>query len=366
MLPVASRASPHTQPAQYARRTPEETPLYSVVRDELETYLARAHERERVVPRFVERELRAYLQCGLLCHGFVPARCADCGFDRLVAFSCKGRGFCPACVGRRMADTAAHLVDRVLPQAQVRQWVLSLPHSLRYRLAFDAELCGAALNVFIRSVFISLRRRARARFGEQARVARCGAVTFVQRFGDALNLNVHFHSLILDGVYLSAADGSAKFRALPPPTDAEVERIAASIARRMVWLLERRGLLAGNPDEMDPLARDCSVLGELYAAPIRHRAATGPRAGRRVARFGDRVAADDLEQPRSKRCAMINGVSLHANVAVPARDRKRLSGCAATWLGRRFHHTAGSATRWPSPLPRRARTRRGRPRRDLR
>jgi hypothetical protein len=248
VLPVASRASPHTQPAQYARRTPEETPLYSVVRDELETYLALAHERERVVPRFVERELRAYLQCGLLCHGFVRARCADCGLDRLVAFSCKGRGFCPACVGRRMADTAAHLVDRVLPQAQVRQWVLSLPHSLRYRLAFDAALCGAALNVFIRSVFISLRRRARARFGEQARVARCGAVTFVQRFGDALNLNVHFHSLILDGVYLSAADGSAKFRALPPPTDAEVEQVAASIARRLVRLLERGGLLTGNPD----------------------------------------------------------------------------------------------------------------------
>jgi hypothetical protein len=58
----------------YARRTPEQTPLYAVVRDELETYLARARQRERVVPRFVERELRAYLECGLLCHGFVRAR----------------------------------------------------------------------------------------------------------------------------------------------------------------------------------------------------------------------------------------------------------------------------------------------------
>jgi hypothetical protein len=324
VLPLASRAARRTQIAQYARRTPEQTPLYAVVRDELETYLARASERERVVPRFVERELRAYLQCGLLCHGFVRVSCADCGLDRLVAFSCKGRSFCPACVGRRMADTAAHLVDRVLPQAPVRQWVLSLPHSLRYRLAFDAELCSAALNVFIRSVFISLRRRARARFGVQARIARCGAVTFVQRFGDALNLNVHFHSLILDGVYLRAADGSAQFRTLAPPTDAEVERVAASIARRLVRLLERRGLLAGNPDETDPLAHDGSVLGELYAASIRHRAATGRRAGRRVTRVGDPVTADDLEPLRSPRCAMVNGVSLHANVAVPARDRKRL------------------------------------------
>jgi hypothetical protein len=120
VLPVASRASGRTQPPVYARRTPEETPLFAVVRGELETYLARACYAERVVPRFVERELRAYLECGLLCHGFVRVRCGDCGRDRLVAFSCKGRGFCPACVGRRTADTAAHLVDRVLPQAPVR------------------------------------------------------------------------------------------------------------------------------------------------------------------------------------------------------------------------------------------------------
>ena len=68
----------------------------------------------------------------------------------------------------------------------------------------------------------------------EARIARCGAVTFVQRLGDALNLNVHFHSLILDGVYLRAADGSAQFRTLAPPTDAEVERVAASIVRHRV------------------------------------------------------------------------------------------------------------------------------------
>jgi hypothetical protein len=121
VIPVLARASGRTQPAVYTRRTPEQTPLYAVVRDELETYLARARERERLVPRFVERELRAYLQCSLLCQGFVRVLCADCGLDRLVAFSCKGRGFCPACVGRPMADTAAHLVDRVVPKAPVRQ-----------------------------------------------------------------------------------------------------------------------------------------------------------------------------------------------------------------------------------------------------
>jgi len=40
-------------------------------------------------------------------------RCGDCDETRLVAFSCKGRGFCPSCVGRRMCATAANLVERV-------------------------------------------------------------------------------------------------------------------------------------------------------------------------------------------------------------------------------------------------------------
>ncbi len=143
----------------YARRRPEESVLYGVVQSELESFLARARERERPMPRFVERELRRFLGCGILAHGFVRVHCDACGLDRVVAFSCKGRGFCPSCGGRRMADTAAHLVERVLPEVPVRQWVLSLPFALRYRLAYDASLTTAVLGVFVRTVFASLQRR---------------------------------------------------------------------------------------------------------------------------------------------------------------------------------------------------------------
>jgi hypothetical protein len=94
------------------------------------------------VPRFVARELRAFLRCGVLAHGFVRVHCDGCGLDRVAAFSCKGRGFCPSCDGRRMADTAAQFVDRVLPEVPVRQWVLSLPQALRDRLACTAPSCA--------------------------------------------------------------------------------------------------------------------------------------------------------------------------------------------------------------------------------
>ena len=73
-----------------------------------------------------------------------------------------------------MADTAAHLVDRVFPEVPVRQWVLSLPHAVRYRLAYDSSTIGKVLQIFIRALFASLRRRAREAGIEQAQ---CGAIT---------------------------------------------------------------------------------------------------------------------------------------------------------------------------------------------
>jgi hypothetical protein len=311
-----------TRPS-YERRRPEEGVLHEAVRGELASFLAAAQGRERPVPRFVARELEAFLRCGLLAHGFVRVHCDACGIDRVVAFSCKGRGFCPSCGGRRMADTAAHLVDRVLPHVPVRQWVLSLPWALRYRLAHDVRLTRAILNCFLRGVSGLMRRKARRR-GLSSSV-QCGAVTFIQRFGDGLHLNVHFHSLVLDGVYAPRDDGSARFHALPPPTDEEVAALVHTLARRIMRLLERRGVAQdADPEDADPLARDQPLLASLYGASVTRRIATGPRAGRRVERQGDRIDVDALPRLSGPRCASASGVSLHANVAIPARDRARL------------------------------------------
>jgi hypothetical protein len=98
-----------------------------------------------------------------------------------------------------MADTAAHLVDCVLPIAPVRQWVLTLPYPLRYRCAWDAGLTSEVLRAFLRALFADMRRRARTHHA--VKDGHCGAVTAIQRFGSALNLAPHFHSLVLDRVY---------------------------------------------------------------------------------------------------------------------------------------------------------------------
>jgi len=117
--------------------------LHQVLREHLATFLVRSNEQDGPgLPRCVTRELERALTCGVLAYGFARLRCTQCGQDELVAFSCKGRGFCPSCGGRRMADTAAHLVDEVLPEVRVRQWVLSFPYRIRFLLAFDPALCS--------------------------------------------------------------------------------------------------------------------------------------------------------------------------------------------------------------------------------
>ena len=150
-------------------------------------------------------------------------------------------------------------------------------------------------------------------------------MTFIQRFGDALNLNLHFHMLALDGVYAVDEKGYICFRLVPPPSDAEVARVTERIHRRIARLLERRGLgPQADRDESDTLLQNQPLLAELYSASISGRVATGPRAGRRVAKVGDAIDLQDIAVPSGPRCATISGFSVHANVCIPAHDRMRL------------------------------------------
>ena len=96
---------------------PAQSALDHIVRDHFETFRVQAaYLRDgESLPRFVEQAFRDFLQCGWLAGGFARFRCGDCGLDRLVPFSCKGRALCPSCGGRRMAERAAQLVDHVFP-----------------------------------------------------------------------------------------------------------------------------------------------------------------------------------------------------------------------------------------------------------
>jgi hypothetical protein len=177
-LPAASLHDRGT--ADYERHRPETTALYELVRDNLETlYGAIADGALDVkLPKHATKELEAYLASCLLCRGFARLRCGSCDESRLVAFSCKGRGFCPSCLGRRMCGTAANLIENVLPQTALRQWVVTFPFPWRRRLAHDGALLSALTRIFVESVHAFYVQRAAA---GGALGAKTGAVTVVQR-----------------------------------------------------------------------------------------------------------------------------------------------------------------------------------------
>ena len=174
----------------------------------------------------------------MLAHGFARVRCERCAFEHLVPFSCKGRGFCPSCGGRRMTERAAHLVDGVIPPVPVRQWVLTLPFRLRYLLAWDHGLGRAVLAVHARALLDFYCQQAQR---QGFATGRTGSVTAVQRFVGGLNLNVHFHTLALDGVFVRSPAGRLAFHAAWGPSDAEVAEVLTTIRRRVGRLLRRRG-----------------------------------------------------------------------------------------------------------------------------
>ena len=308
----------------YRPRDAEHTVLHQVVAEHLETFLGAVAEAGdgAGLPQFVEREFREFLLCGVFEAGAARFQCEGCAREHLVPFSCKGRGWCPSCGGRRMTERAAHLVDAVLPWVPVRQWVLTVPYRLRYQMAWNHGLSRAVLGVYTRALGDVYARGARARGIEGGQT---GMVTALQRAGGALNTNVHFHTLVLDGVFTEAPGGALAFHPAPGPSDAEVAAAVATIRHRVQRLLVRRGLEPGDEatGPADRLADESPVLAEIVGASVQGRVALGSRAGARVRRLGD---ARDTEAVTSRgaRQAYLEGFDLHANVWVSANDRAGL------------------------------------------
>src|SRR5499427_5850536 len=192
--------------ATYAPRDPSGTVLYHVIAEHLETFLAscEADPDAKGLPAYVERAFYDYLQCGILAHGFLRLGCDTCPKELLLPFSCKRRGFCPSCAARRMAQTAAHLVERVLPWVPTRQWVVSVPIPLRYWMAASPDLT-AKVHTIIRTTIGQYYVHQAVTRGAPRDQVQPGSVTFIQRFGSAINLNLHCHCVFLEGVYLDRA-----------------------------------------------------------------------------------------------------------------------------------------------------------------
>jgi hypothetical protein len=222
-----------------------------------------------------------------------------------------------------MTETAALLVDGVLPSQPVRQRVLPLPFALRYLLATRPEVVTQVLGIVYRAISGHLIRKA----GLTRASALTGAVTLIQRFGSALNLNVHFHLLVLDGVYRRDGEGRLRFVPVPAPSTEELEGLVRRIAERIGRSLERSGLmtrdiesahLAFDPSEETPIHR-------LLGHPITYRIATGAREDQKA--FTLQTIPADPQAPR-RDVAEASGFSLHAGIAAKGSQRDKIERLA--------------------------------------
>jgi len=303
---------------RYERHTPETTLLYQLVERHWPEFKAMLSAQGKQLPGYVAREFDDYLKCGRLEHGFLRVRCDTCHHEKLVAFSCKRRGFCPSCCARRMVDSAAHLVDEVLPKRPIRQWVLSVPYPLRYLFATNPKVMSQVLTIVHRVISTFLIKRARMTVKSGAQT---GAVTLIQRFGSALNLNPHFHMLYLNGVY----DANGYFWPVKPPTREDLDVIAHTIARRVSRFLEKAGYLVRDAESeyLDLMQDEDDAMGAIVGESITYRLAFGPNAGRKALTLQtvpvrtEQRKADDLVTKQA-------GFSLHAGIACKANQRKKL------------------------------------------
>src|SRR5262249_2701943 len=305
----------------------------TVIADHLETFLASldADPEATGLPAYVQREFYAYLQCGILAYGFLRLGCDTCPKELLLPFSCKRRGFCPSCAARRMAQTAAHLVECVIPWAPTRQWVVSVPIPLRYWMAASQELT-AQVHTIIRTTIGQYYVNQAVTRGVPRDKLQPGSVTFIQRFGSALNLNLHFHCVFMEGVYLERTDAGRKprFLAGEPPVDTDITDVIQKIRRRVIRKLRHLSYLEAGLESpvatgYDPLRDTAPDLARTMAASVQHRIAGGERAGQQVRRIGSGFGAES-EAPRltGPRCASVHGFSLHANTAIPAHRQEQL------------------------------------------
>jgi len=224
-----------------------------------------------------------------------------------------------------MADSAALLVDEILPFQPMRQWVLSVPVPLRFLFASKPEVMTRVLGIVYRTIATHLTHKA----GFTKPRAITSAVTLIQRFGSALNLNIHFHMLFLDGVYTGGSNlHPLRFRRVKAPTRDELIKLTHTIASRVARYLEHQGWLerdTGNiyltQEAVD--APDEDPSNQLLGSSITYRIAVGPQQGRKVFTL-QTLPYCESDNPIVSTVGDVAGFSLHAGVAAHANERAKL------------------------------------------
>jgi hypothetical protein len=178
--------------AVYHPRKPQQSPLWKLLDKHYPERFAKSYGYFRLVVRDVVQD---YLKCGDLREGFARVRCPDCRHEYLLAFSCRGRWFCPSCHSKKGLQFGEHLKESILCPVPHRQYVFSIPIILRRHFKYDRKLLGKLCRCASNSLLTFFRTALGVRGGV------LGAVMAIQTFGDYGKWHPHLHLLVADGLF---------------------------------------------------------------------------------------------------------------------------------------------------------------------
>ncbi|MFB0565991.1 MAG: transposase zinc-binding domain-containing protein [Candidatus Aminicenantaceae bacterium] len=144
------------------------------------------------------------LDCGNSRCGFARIRCPDCGSEFLLHFSCRTRGFCPSCHGKRLEEWEEWMREKLLLDVPHRQVVFVIPRRLRiffkYKRQLLGQLCHSAVQALIKYF--------QAVSGTELVP---GIVAVIQTFRQKINFHPHVHLLVTEG----GEDCDGRFHHIP-------------------------------------------------------------------------------------------------------------------------------------------------------
>ena len=196
-------------PSVYQPRRPRASPLWQLVHHGWDEFLANYEKRHRKdlgpLHPVATTTVESFLRCGDLASGFTRLQCPDCGHERLLAFTCKGRHFCPSCHQRRVRSTSDWIATAVCHEVPHRQFVFTIPKVLRGIFRKRRQLLTHLFHTATETLRDAFRIRLKLPDGK------LGAIAAVHTFGDYLIFHPHLHVLAADGLF--APDG--RFHCMP-------------------------------------------------------------------------------------------------------------------------------------------------------
>ncbi len=219
---------------QYRRRKPEYSPYYQCIEDYYEEF-KRSYDRNfsqkyGYLRPHIEKVIYQYLDCGILHNGFARLKCRGCGHEKLLAFSCKRRHFCPSCHAKRCVEFGEWLCSNVLKKVPHRHFVFSIPKILRIYFLFNRNLLKELSRISWEVIKDYYKSTCRKDGGSPA------AVAVIQTFGDYLSFNPHMHVLAADGCF------SEGFFYVPS-INIDTASIEKLFIHRIFKMLLRKGLI---------------------------------------------------------------------------------------------------------------------------